>query len=91
MDKTILSVRDCPKGSCQRHGKCMYFNYPFCPVMLSNKRKIDIIDVDDRPICRDEQNSQFGLYEATPNCDGRIYPASGGGVKCTKCKGWFCF
>lgn len=56
-------------------------------------RKPDTIDVDDRPLCRDEQKSELGLYNATPNCDGRIYSNfyGGGGVKCTKCNAWFCF
>lgn len=31
------------------------------------------------------------LYSADENCDHDIQPASGGGVKCTKCNGWFCF
>lgn len=55
--------------------------------------KRDVIDLDPRPLCRDEQNSKHGLYDATPGCDGRIYDDfyRGGGVKCTKCSGWFCF
>jgi hypothetical protein len=32
-----------------------------------------------------------GLYDSTPGCTGRVVPSSGGGVKCIKCKGWFCF
>lgn len=31
------------------------------------------------------------LYEQTPGCDGDIISASGGGVKCTKCRAWFCW
>lgn len=31
------------------------------------------------------------LYNADENCEHDIQPASGGGVKCTKCSGWFCF
>lgn len=22
----------CSKGSCQRHGRCMYLNHPLCPL-----------------------------------------------------------
>ncbi|MBE3085603.1 MAG: hypothetical protein IMZ64_05225 [Bacteroidetes bacterium] len=32
------------------------------------------------------------LFNADPNCDHNIVCApSGGGVKCTKCTGWFCY
>jgi hypothetical protein len=55
-------------------------------------RKKDIIDVDERPICKEYQK-EYSLYSATANCDGRIFDNfyGGGGVKCTKCSGWFCY
>lgn len=31
------------------------------------------------------------LWEADPNCVHDIQSAPGGGVKCTKCRGWFCY
>lgn len=31
------------------------------------------------------------LWDADPNCAHDIQPAQGGGVKCTKCHGWFCY
>jgi hypothetical protein len=31
------------------------------------------------------------LWEADPNCDHHVVCAPGGGVKCTKCTGWFCY
>jgi hypothetical protein len=31
------------------------------------------------------------LYDADPNCQHQVQAASGGGVKCAKCTGWFCF
>ncbi len=31
------------------------------------------------------------LYNADENCEHNIQSVSGGGVKCTKCNGWFCF
>lgn len=31
------------------------------------------------------------LWNADPNCKHEIIGARGGGVKCTKCPGWFCF
>ena len=31
------------------------------------------------------------LYDADPDCRHEIVPASGGGVICKKCRGWYCF
>ncbi len=31
------------------------------------------------------------LYDADENCEHDEQPALGGGVKCVKCGGWFCF
>lgn len=30
------------------------------------------------------------LISADPNCDHDVVSASGGGIKCTKCPGWYC-
>ena len=31
------------------------------------------------------------LWDADPDCDHEVVNAPGGGVKCNKCPGWFCF
>jgi hypothetical protein len=31
------------------------------------------------------------LWEADPDCEHDIVDAPGGGVKCTKCNGWYCY
>lgn len=31
------------------------------------------------------------LYDADPECQHNIVDSSGGGVRCTKCGGWFCY
>lgn len=31
------------------------------------------------------------LYDADPNCVHIVKPAPGGGIKCMKCPGWFCY
>jgi hypothetical protein len=31
------------------------------------------------------------LYNADPDCNHEIYGASGGGIKCKHCTGWFCY
>lgn len=41
--------------------------------------------------CTDEQDSEYGLWDATPGCPGTVKPAPGGGIKCDTCNGWFCF
>jgi hypothetical protein len=42
-------------------------------------------------ICSDYQSDLWGMYSATPGCDGEVVLTPGGGIKCTKCRGWFCF
>lgn len=46
----------------------------------------------DRDICKEYQK-KWELFEADEDCDGEIYSNfyGGGGVKCTKCRGWFCY
>lgn len=34
---------------------------------------------------------QYELWDADPNCVHDEQPQSGGGVKCSKCGGWFCY
>jgi hypothetical protein len=38
-------------------------------------------------VCLEDQE----LWEADPDCKHDIQCAPGGGVKCTKCRGWFCY
>lgn len=44
-------------------------------------------------ICKEcYDNSKFNeLYNADENCKHEIIHASGGGIKCIKCGGWFCY
>lgn len=51
-----------------------------------------IAEVDE--ILDDEDEEAAGhdhLHDADPNCVHDVQPARGGGVKCTKCLGWFCY
>jgi len=34
---------------------------------------------------------EHGLYSADDECDHNVIGANGGGRKCTKCTGWFCY
>lgn len=38
-----------------------------------------------------EAQKDGGLWDAESNCDGEVTNAPGGGVRCTKCRGWFCY
>lgn len=38
-----------------------------------------------------ESEEHKELWGRTEGCDGLVVSASGGGVKCTKCRGWFCY
>ena len=31
------------------------------------------------------------LFDADPDCEHHVVSAKSGGVKCLKCRGWFCF
>jgi len=44
------------------------------------------IDENDRLSYKTDE-----LYNADPECDHHIVSAPGGGVKCNKCAGWFCY
>ena len=46
----------------------------------------EIIFTDDE----ENEEDEF-LFDADENCNHEIVSASGGGIKCTKCKGWFCY
>jgi hypothetical protein len=37
------------------------------------------------------KNMDWELWDADPKCDHEVVDAPGGGVKCNKCKGWFCY
>lgn len=45
-------------------------------------------DVEGQPVNTGVWNQ---LWESDPDCTHDIKPASGGGVKCVHCPGWFCF
>lgn len=40
---------------------------------------------------RDERYRRTELYDADPSCEHETYLPPGGGVKCRKCPGWFCY
>lgn len=43
-----------------------------------------------REVVANEDREQ-PLYDADPNCMHEIVDAPGGGVRCEKCGGWFCY
>ncbi len=47
----------------------------------------DFSDIEARVLSQETPE----LYEADPACNHNIIDAAGGGIKCTKCKGWFCY
>lgn len=44
---------------------------------------------DDDEVLKDYPAEK--LWDADPKCKHRVIGAPGGGVKCTKCNGWFCY
>lgn len=52
----------------------------------------DIEDCPDRETYEDlKYLKDTKLYNADQNCNHNIVPQLSGGVKCTKCGGWFCY
>ena len=52
------------------------------------KKDIEIIpDIDPKELSKDSEV----LWDADPRCEHKIVCAPGGGIKCTKCNGWFCY
>jgi len=49
-----------------------------------NRRRREL----DKALC-DEAEEE--LWEADPDCKHNIADDPGGGIKCIKCGGWFCF
>jgi hypothetical protein len=71
---------------------------------LSCKRQMTLQDICDQPLKPSvmymtqelfdefkEFEKETELFDADPNCKHEIVDAPGGGVKCSKCTGWFCF
>lgn len=50
-------------------------------IILPEEAKVEIKDLSDGK----------ELWDADPDCDHDVVCAPGGGIKCTKCPGWFCF
>lgn len=40
---------------------------------------------------RGESDEHMKLYNRTPGCNGAVVAQLSGGVKCSKCSGWFCY
>ena len=48
-------------------------------VITSGKKEEEVIDFNG------------SLFDADPKCNHEVICAPGGGVKCRKCRGWFCY
>ena len=57
------------------------------------QKENDLLDVLELELSNhpDTPADEVVLYDADPNCKHHVVEANGGGVKCTKCQGWFCF
>ena len=61
---------------------------------LSKCRKVleDMLHAKATPADLKAHQKKVGeLWDADPNCWHEIKSSSGGGVHCTKCRGWFCY
>jgi hypothetical protein len=66
-----------------------------CPPASQNWRDYEnnAIEIIESLFEPPEEPSQYSdeLYNADPACKHEVYAAPGGGVKCRKCPGWFCY
>jgi len=65
---------------------CNYYSEEY-----SNNKCAFCDDCNNFELKEKEEESEEELYNADPNCKHEIISASGGGIKCVKCNGWFCF
>ena len=73
---------ECPKChaiSCDDWSHCI----GTCPISSSPHHKGQVV--------KDELEDYGELFNADPECEHKIVGAPGGGIKCVKCRGWFCY
>lgn len=66
---------------CRNHGDCEW-----CKENRTHPRTKRELAVEQYMAEYEEE-----LWDADPDCEHEIVEASGGGIKCTKCNGWFCY
>ncbi|UTC28162.1 hypothetical protein GURKE_01310 [Brevundimonas phage vB_BpoS-Gurke] len=59
--------------------------------IVDGRKLCDWCSVDATRRARGETEEHKSLHNRTPGCTGVIVSASGGGVSCTECPGWFCY
>lgn len=53
---------------------------------------LGVILMETRELVQQQEHlNETRLHGADPRCKHNVVLASGGGVKCTKCPGWFCY
>lgn len=57
----------------------------------SNEIKSFCSDECEEPYKKFQMNLEQDLYDADPNCEHELDPNCWSGIKCLKCKGWFCY
>lgn len=57
----------------------------------SDEHPVGVLEDGLCPTCCDDEDEAEPLHNADPDCQHDIVDAPGGGVKCTKCPGWFCY
>lgn len=72
---------------------CTIMGFSRCVVEPQIKPTFNKLTADYAAVMEAEAKhaEQYPLWNADPNCVHDEQPASGGGVKCRKCSGWFCF
>lgn len=78
LNTTLRRVKQ-TKGNCHlTHGGDAYEKQEL------NRRRREL----DKALCDEGEDE---LWDADSNCNHNIVEDDSGGIKCTKCEGWFCF
>ena len=66
-------------------------NYDDMKQRATMKDELSVVKAEAEPVSSTVPFDFNELWDADPNCKHDIKNAPGGGVKCTKCRGWCCY
>ena len=96
---TVTNCIHCKNGGCDRDeiiiGDGCDDDYAHCliydeVVELPHPKVLEKGDLKTFEGNQPSMDYDSELWDADPDCKHEVISAPGGGVKCTKCKGWYC-
>jgi len=97
---SVTNCIHCKNGGCDRDeitiGDGCDDDYAHC-LIYDEVTELTHYEVSEKGVLKSFDGNQPSmdydgkLWDADPKCIHEIINAQGGGVKCTKCSGWFCY